>query len=287
MEVQTPQLSAYAALEPHIDSIGVEPPLPGIAPFYLQTSPEAAMKRLLAAGSGAIYQLGKAFRRGEAGRLHNPEFSILEWYRPGWNEIQLMEESAALVRSVLGDLPLQVCEYGELFRRQVGLDPHRAQEKDLAAAARELLNSPPAGKGREHWVQLLFSTLVEPSLEGQGMVCITNYPREQAVQAALGQDTSGAETALRFELYVRGIELVNGCRELGDADALAARFAQERIRRQAAALPAPAADARLLAALQAGLPACAGAALGIDRLVMLRAGAAHLAEVMAFPVERA
>ena len=287
LEVETPLASACAALDPHLDSIVLEPPLPGLAPFYLQPSPEAAMKRLLASGSGPIYQLTRAFRRGESGRLHNPEFSILEWYRPGWDEMQMMAEVQALVQGILGAMPVDSCDYGELFCRQVGLDPHRASEEELAAAAREKLDAPPEGAGREHWLDLLFSALVEPELGRRDMVFVTRYPREQAVQAALGRSAGGDEIALRFELYVRGIELVNGCQELEDAEQLALRFAAEQSRRRAARLPAPPGDSRLLAAVRAGLPHCAGAALGVDRLLLLRAGAEALPEVMAFAVERA
>ncbi len=287
LEVETPLAAAHAALDPHLDSIVLEPPLPGFGPFYLQTSPEAAMKRLLASGSGPIYQLTRAFRRGESGRLHNPEFSILEWYRPGGEEAQLMEDARALVQGILGDMPVESCDYGELFRSRAGLDPHRASEKELAAAARELLDTPPEGEGRAHWQVLLFSMLVEPELVQRGMVFVTDYPREQAVQAALSRNRDGAEVARRFEMYVRGIELVNGCRELEDAEELALRLAGEYTRRRTARLPSPAPDSRLLAAMEAGLPPCSGAALGVDRLLLLRAGAESLAEVIAFPAQRA
>ena len=293
MEVETPALSASATTDPQLHSLATRYHGPGGAhgrALYLHTSPEFPMKRLLAAGSGPIYQLCKVFRDGEAGRLHNPEFTLLEWYRPGFDHHQLMDEVAALVTAALEPLSLQPVEkltYEEAFVRHAGINPLDASAVQLAECAR--------GHGIDShgldphsatdWCDLLLTHRVEPQL-GQGrLTFLYDYPAAQAALARLRPDRPAV--AERFELYYKGIELANGFHELGDAQEQRQRFEHDLAARQRLALPALPPDEHLLAALHAGLPDCAGVALGVDRLAMLTIGAASIAEVIAFPLDRA
>lgn len=291
LEVETPALAAAPATDPHLEALTTRYQGPGAAlgrTLYLQTSPEFAMKRLLAAGSGPIYQLAKAFRGGEAGRLHNPEFTLLEWYRPGWDHHRLMDEVDALLQRTLGVGPGERLTYREAFEGHLGIDPHTASAADLARRARE------AGPGevpglaaddRDGWLHLLLSHAVEPRLGRGRPTFLHDFP---ASQAALARVRPGSPPlAERFEVYVEGVELANGYHELADPDEQRRRFAADLARRRALGLPEVPMDERLLAALAAGLPPCAGVALGFDRLVLLALGAKELAEVVAFPVDRA
>ncbi|MBI3777663.1 MAG: EF-P lysine aminoacylase GenX [Gammaproteobacteria bacterium] len=296
LEVETPILSAAAVTDPMLASLATRytgPLFPRGQTFFLHTSPEFPMKRLLAAGSGSIYQIGRVFRDGEAGRLHNPEFTMLEWYRVGFDHHRLMDEVAELVMQLLA--PTQSLEaperisYREVFRRHAGLDPHTATSADFAAAARERRISVPKDLTSQNdlatWRDLLLTHAVEPKL-GQGrLTFIYDFP---AAQASLARILPGEPPlAARFELYLNGIELANGFHELADADEQRARFERQLHARAAGGQAVVPVDERLLAALSEGLPDCAGVALGFDRLVMLAAGARSIAEVMAFPVDRA
>jgi lysyl-tRNA synthetase class 2 len=252
------------------------------------------MKRLLAAGSGAIYQLGKVFRQGEAGRRHNPEFTLLEWYRPGFDHRRLMQEVEELLRTVLDEyLPLGPgvsLGYRQAFLDYAGIDPLTASATDLAARAAALgievsglaLDDP------DPWRDLLLTQVVEPALPRDRPVFLYDYP---ASQAALARIRPGAEgeppVAERFELYLNGLELANGFHELADAAEQRRRFEEDNAARQRAGLPVMPLDEALLAALEAGLPDCAGVALGVDRLVMLAAGISDIREVLAFEYGRA
>ncbi len=294
LEVDTPLLGARTACDPHLDSLSTlchGPGAPHGATLYLQTSPEYAMKRLLAAGAGAIYQICKAFRDGEAGRLHNPEFTLIEWYRPGWDHHRLMDETAELVNTLLGERldlgPPERLSYQQAFMRHAGVEPHRAQLNELQAALRahgvvcELAE-------RDALLDALLTHCVEPHL-GRGRLCfIHDYPASQAALARIKR-ASGEEYLLaeRFELYLSGIELANGFHELGDAAEQRRRFNAHNDARRRMGKRELAADERLLAALQHGLPDCAGVALGLDRLLMLACGAPHLAATLAFPLDRA
>ncbi len=251
LEVQTATLASYSVTEPNIDSIAVD----GYG--YLQTSPEYQMKRLLAAGAPSIYQLGPAFRHGEAGRLHNPEFTMLEWYRLGFDDHALIAEVAELVNQILGDAPFTTMTYAEL------LGPTALQ---WSANDQDL-----------HLVQQL-EALVE---QGQRRVFIVDYPADQAALARLRVDNPSV--AARFELVVDGVEIANGYYELGDAQELTQRFARDEQRRHDQGKRAMALDPHFMAAMQAGLPGCAGVALGVDRLVMLALGATSVQAGMAFP----
>lgn len=295
LEVETPVLSAAALTDPHLASFSTVYAGPGTRygqTLYLHTSPEFPMKRLLAAGSGCIYQIARVFRDGEAGRRHNPEFTLLEWYRVGFDHQRLMSEVAELVTMLLaGRLALAGPErlsYGALFQHYLGLNPHQANVAELAACAVEHGVPIPPGMPADEadpWLDLLLTHCIEPQLGFGRLTFVYDYPVSQAALARLrpGNPPVGE----RFELYVNGIELANGFHELGDAAEQRRRFEQENQARQVQRLPTMPLDERLLAALAAGLPDCAGVALGLDRLVMLAAGKTSIQEVITFPIENA
>jgi len=261
MEVQTGVIGAATVTEPAVESIVV----PGLG--YLQTSPEYPMKRLLAAGAPSIYQLGPVFRAGEAGRRHNPEFTMLEWYRLGFDDRQLMDEVAALVEAALGPAPVHHVTYAEVVARAPAtIEIHAAAD----LADRELLD-------------LQFSLGLEALPHGRWFV--TDYPLEQAALAR--RQPHDPAVSARFELVVDGLELANGYWELADPVEQRARFERDRAVRRAAGQPVHAVDERLLAAIASGLPDCSGVALGFDRLLMLKLGARSLREVMPFTIDNA
>lgn len=282
VEVETPLLSAATVTDPHLTSFRVAG---AERPFYLQTSPEYAMKRLLAAGSGPIYQITKAFRQGEAGRTHNPEFTILEWYRPGWDHHALLDEMDALLGETLDAPAAERTTYAELCARHLGVDAHRDDVEHLRAAAAEHGLGDVGGLDRDGWLQLLLSHVVEPRLGRGRPTFVLDFP---ASQAALARIRDGdPPVAERFEVYVEGVELANGFHELADADEQRRRFERDLAQRRARGLEEVPIDERLLAALESGFPDCAGVALGVDRLAMLESGLTRVAEVVAFPVDRA
>ena len=252
---------------------------------YLQTSPEYAMKRLLAAGSGAIYQICKVFRDGERGRRHNPEFTMLEWYRPGFDHHRLMDEVDALLQAVLGAAAAERISYADAFRRHAGIDPHAASDGELRSRVAALGVSGIAELDRDDLLNLLLTHTVEQRLGVSRPTFLFDYP---ASQAALARIRPGdPPVAERFEVFIDGVELANGFHELADPDEQRRRFAADLEERRRRGLPEVAVDERLLAALAAGLPDCAGVALGVDRLVMLKAGTRNIADVIAFPIDRA
>ena len=288
MEVETPVLSQCAVSDPFIDSLEVSFGFrPGVeeARLYLQTSPEYAMKRLLAAGSGDIYQMAKVFRNGESGPRHNPEFTLLEWYRLGFDDRRLMSEVDALLRGVLPEIEVRYLSYAQLFETELGMDPHTAPLERLQQVCREHLDAPFEDDDRNTWLDLLMSHVLEPRL--QGAVFVHSYPASMAALARLRRDEQGRQVAARFELFVNGIELANGYHELTDAAEQARRLEADQRQRAALGLPQRPLDRRLIQALEAGLPECAGVALGVDRLVMLALGAESLGEVISFMMERA
>lgn len=293
LEVETPMLSAAGATDPNLHSYRVAPPHGrGAAEVrYLHTSPEFPMKRLLAADSGPIYQICKAFRAGERGRRHNPEFTLLEWYRPGWDYHALMDEVHQLVATALeGFRRLAAPErltYREAFRRHAGVDLHTTDAAALARVAdtRGLRIQGLAPDDADGWRDLLLTHLVEPSLGQDRPTFLYDYPASAAALARLRLDEP--PVAERFELYLDGIELANGFQELTDPAEQHARFERDRVTRRAQGLPDVPLDERLIGALAHGLPACSGVALGFDRLVMLAAGASAIDDVLAFPYERA
>ncbi len=283
LEVDTPLLAAAPVTDPHLASLGSRVDLPGGSRhLFLQTSPEFAMKRLLAAGSGPIYQLAKAFRDGELGSVHNPEFTMLEWYRPGFDHHALMDEMEAFLAATLGSLPAERRAYGALFAERLGVDPHAASPTDLARVAAEqgIEVSGFEDADRDTWLDLLMSHALEPGLGRGRPTFVYDYPASQAALARLRPGPP--PVAERFEVYLEGVELANGFHELSDAVEQRARFEADNRRRRAEGLPPMPIDERLLAALDSGLPDCAGVALGVDRLAMLACGATRLAEVLAW-----
>ena len=293
LEVETPLLSVAAATDPQILSFETRfegPGAPQGHPLYLNTSPEFAMKRLLAAGSGPIYQVCKAFRQGEVGSLHNPEFTILEWYRPGLDHFQLMAEVAELVATLAdGHQSLAAAErleYAELFQQRLGIDPLSASVWELQACALRYTDVDASlALERDAWLDLLMSHCIQPTL-GQGRLSfVYHYPASQAALARLRPgEPSVAE---RFEAFLGGVELANGFHELADADEQRRRFESDLARRRSESLPVVPKDELLLEALSQGLPACAGVAVGLDRLLLALTGGERLADVLAFPLERA
>jgi lysyl-tRNA synthetase class 2 len=285
LEVETPILSAAAVSDPQIESLSTR--IAGMTrDFYLCTSPEYAMKRLLAAGSGDIYQICKVFRDAERGRWHNPEFTLIEWYRLGFDDAALMNEVEALTAQLLAPHralePAERLSYAAALLRYAGIDPHRAGDRDLDDAAIRHGVICAAELDRDAKLDLLMGLVVGPRL-GRGRPCfITDYPASQAALARLKPGLP--PVAARFELYLDGIELANGFHELKDGMEQRARFQQDLALRRARAQVEPPLDERLLAALQAGLPECAGVALGFDRLVAVALRAPQLVDVMAFTV---
>lgn len=283
MEVETPALGRYTTTDKHIKSIAIQDPLQG--DFYLQTSPEFAMKRLLAAGSGDIYQICKSFRAQEQGSKHNPEFTMLEWYRLGFDHHRLMEEVDELVRLVLHTPPAARITYRQLFLTYCTLDIHECCDEDLQQKIRvQGWMDAVESLDRDTCLQLLMSHCIEPQLGFSAPVLVLDFPKSQAALARLSQ--TSPPVAQRFELYICGNEIANGFHELSDADEQQSRFLQEQQHRRANNDPVPLMDPQFLAALRHGLPNCAGVALGIDRLVMLAAKSQHIHEVLTFPWDR-
>lgn len=281
LEIEAPALVAAAVTDPFIESL--EAYCDG-RQYYLQTSPEYAMKRLLAAGSGPIYALSKVFRAGERGRKHNPEFTLLEWYRPGWDEHQLMGEVAELLGELIPGLRVNKLSYRDWFQHNLGLDPHRASATELEALARETIEIHTPEQDRDFWLDLLVTHKLEACLP-EGLTFIYDYPASQAALARLNQDAQGQRVARRFEAYLGGMELANGYWELTCADEQRRRFQADTERRRALGLKAHPGDAKLLGALTHGLPESAGVALGVDRLLMCLTGSGHIREVLAFDDE--
>jgi lysyl-tRNA synthetase class 2 len=294
LEVDTPILSQCAVTDVQLASLRV---VASDGRYYgwLQTSPEFAMKRLLAAGIGDIWQLCRVMRADECGRLHDTEFTMLEWYRVGWTMEQLIDEVAALAEAVCAAAgserqtprPVERLRYTAAFDRELGLDPLTAPDAELRDAARSLDVAPAtlAALTRDELLDLLMALAVGPRLGSGRWTFLTHYPATQAALARL--DPGDPRVAHRFELFAEGIELANGFDELSDAEEQRRRFETDLAERRRRGLPEPPLDARLLAALESGLPECTGVALGFDRLVMLALGASRLAEVVAFSSDRA
>jgi elongation factor P--(R)-beta-lysine ligase len=292
LEVETPILSADVVVDRHLDAMSTvlahEVRRPDVGRrLWLQTSPEFGMKRLLSGGATAIYQVTRAFRNGEIGPLHNPEFTMVEWYRTGDDMAAGMTLLSDLCAALLGTGPAERVSYTAAFERHVGMNPHVATIDELATAARRLNVSVPQGLGndRDGWLNLLLAECVEPHLGEQVPTILYDYPASQAALAVIRNENP--PVAERFELYVRGIELANGYHELLDPAELQRRNAVNNVARLADGKQPLPEGSRLLAAMEAGLPPCCGVALGFDRLMMLAAGAKTIAEVMAFPIERA
>lgn len=288
LEVDTPILASAGVTDPHLSNATTTLSWQADKQWYLQTSPEYAMKRLLAAGSGCIYQIAKVIRDDEVGRFHNPEFSMLEWYRVGFDEHQLMDEVDLLLQTLLQAEPAQRYTYQQVFVRYLNIDPLTEQglsELKAWLVAQNIGDWVSQENDNDVLLHLAMSHYIEP-LIGKASPCfIYNFPASQAALAQL--DTEDSRVARRFEVYYQGIELANGFYELTDAQVQAARFAEDNQQRQTLGRPQAATDKKLLAALAAGVPDCAGVALGLDRLLMLKWGAQHIDEVQSFSIHRA
>jgi lysyl-tRNA synthetase class 2 len=294
IEVETPLLANEIIPELHIDPIAIEPKAGelrspergGSGTCWLQASPELNMKRLLAGGATAIFQVTRSFRAGERGPLHNLEFTLVEWYRVGDDMqagIDLLDD---LAQSLLGAAPAARTSYAEAFQRTIDLSPPTATSDELAAAAEKADIAVPQGMHRENrdeWLNLLLATRVEPQLGRDRPEIVYHYPATQSALAKIVSTSAGYEVAERFELYYRGIELANGYHELTDAAEQRRRFEAVNAAREANGRPALPLPDSLLSALQHGLPDCTGVALGFDRLMMLAVGAHSIDEVTAFP----
>ncbi|MEN5426792.1 EF-P lysine aminoacylase EpmA [Stenotrophomonas pennii] len=290
LEVETPILSAAGNTEPNIDSFHTDfsgHRDAGARRRWLRTSPEFPLKRLLAAGVGDCYELGRVFRNGEAGGRHNPEFTMLEWYRLGWDHHRLIDETAALVQQALALVgrvaTLQVIDYRTLYLQRVGVDPFEASIAELRLPLAGI-QIDAAGLGRDDWLDLLMTHCIQPHLDDTVMTVVHDWPASQAALARIRDDTP--PRAERFELYLGPVELANGYHELGDAQEQRARFEADHARRQARGDVLPPLDEALLAALPA-MPACAGVAVGVDRLLMAMARTSRIADVLAFDFSRA
>ncbi len=284
IEVETPLLCRSGITDPSIEPFILVSGASPESPRFLQTSPEYAMKRLLAALGEPIFQISKAFRDGEAGSRHNPEFSLLEWYRPGYDHHQLMVEVVDLVRCCLGERALQKYSYRQLFQERLHVDPFTATTAELENIARSNLDPGNLSGDRDLWLDLLLSHVLEPQL-GCGAICVIyDYPVSQAALARVVQ-ADDVWVGQRFELYVDGMELANGYCELTDAAQQRQRFERDNALRRERGQCERLLDEQLLAALAHGLPDCSGVALGIDRLLMLVTGATDIRNVLAFDWE--
>lgn len=289
IEVETPALSQAAVTDIHLASFSTRFSRPNVAEainLWLITSPEFFMKRLLAAGSGPIFQLCRCFRNEEAGRLHNPEFTMLEWYRPGYDMFQLINEVDDLLQSILDYDHAELVSYQQAFIQHLQIDPLCASQEELQSAANALDSGGLAYQepDRDTLLQLLFMLGVEPNIGLLKPTVVYHFPASQAALAEISCEDH--RVAQRFEVYFKGIELANGFRELTDSNEQRRRFEQENCCRQARGLPLSPIDKHLLNALASGMPASSGVALGVDRLIMLALNATSLDDVIAFPLDR-
>lgn len=279
LEVTTPLISPRANPDPALEPIRATIPGGG----YLRGSAEFAMKRLLAAGSGDIYELGPVFRAAESGKTHSTEFTMLEWYRQHWDYHQLISEVSALVREVAPGAftawPEQILSYAEMFEKYAGINPHSATESDFKSCC-DAENLQASRMSRNDWLDLVVTTVIQPSLPAGTFTFVHDYP---ASQAALARIRPGSPAlAERFELYLGQLELANGYQELTDPAEQLRRFESENTQRRQLGLRELPLDNLLLAALEHGLPECAGVALGVDRLLMAIVKAGNISEVLAF-----
>ncbi|QGM81501.1 elongation factor P--(R)-beta-lysine ligase [Otariodibacter oris] len=288
LEVDTPTMSEFSVTDVHLSAFSTQ----FLSPFeskaktlHLITSPEYHMKRLLASGSGAIFQLCHVFRNEEAGKNHNPEFTMLEWYRPHFDMYRLINEVDDLLQYILDCEPAESFSYQFVFQNYVGLDPLSATKSQLVAKAQEHGLQCDDNDHRDVLLQFLFTKVVEPNIGLERPTAIYHFPASQAALAQVSaEDPRMAE---RFEFYYKGIELANGFHELSDAKEQFRRFEQDNVYRQQIGLPPQELDSRFLAALKSGIPNCSGVAVGVDRLIMIALGAERIEEVMAFGIESA
>ena len=302
MEVDTPILSRSAATDPFLESISASLKVnqgQKSQSYFLHTSPEFPMKRLLAAGSGSIYQICKTFRNAETGSRHNPEFTMLEWYRLRFSLADLMGEVEALVSHVL-DQPFETFQkisYRDAFEEHLGINPFTVSDDELVKLAEQkagFIASPTDALllSRDDYLNALLSICIEPNLGKSNNdrlkpTFLYAYPPSQASLAKLKCDDNGELVAERFELYIKGLEIANGYYELTDAIEQRCRFDEDNRQRVQLGLPVIAYDENFLDALVEGMPDCSGVALGIDRLFMIKLKARNIEEVVSFPISRA
>ena len=287
LEVETPMLSAGANTDPNIQSFATRftgHVDSGACERCLRTSSEFAQKRLLVAGIGDCYELGRVFRDGEAGRRHNPEFTMLEWYRVGWDHHRLMAEVVDLVQAALVLLGkssnLHKSTYRDLFIAALGIDPFSASQTQLQTALGDV-RVDAQGLSRDDWLDLLLTHRIQPHFPGDRITVVCDYPMSQCALAKIRHDDP--PVAERFEVYVGQQELANGYHELTDAAEQRARFVRDNARRRDRGLPELPIDENLLAAMERGLPECSGVALGVERLLMAMSGSEDIRDVLAFP----
>jgi lysyl-tRNA synthetase class 2 len=287
LEVETPVLVGAAVTDVHLESLEVRRS-DGSLVGFLQTSPEYSMKRLLSAGAPDMFQIAHVFREGERGRNHNPEFTMVEWYRLGIDHHALMRDVEALLRAMLEPRrtvgPTRTLTYAEAFRSALGCDPLGSETAQIAASLRRHgLDVPESLKSdRDGLLDLGMATAVAPGFDAGAITFVHDFPASQAALARVR-----GPVASRFEAFWGGLELANGFHELGDATEQEGRFTADNAEREQRGQPRRVADRHLLAALAAGLPPCAGVALGFDRVAMIAAGASCIDDVIAFPIERA
>jgi elongation factor P--(R)-beta-lysine ligase len=292
LEVETPLLGSAIGTDPNLDFFTADYLLPHRKQtLYLQTSPEFAMKRLLAMGSGSIFQICKAFRNGESGRFHNPEFTLLEWYRVGYDLAQLMAEVEGLITTLFAERALQPAQrisYQDLFQQTTGLNPLAFHYEDYVSYAQNngLVDAATlCGQDHASWLDFIFSQHIQPSLAHNTLWLVYGYPTCLPSLARLNWENP--RTVDRVELFINGVELGNGYHELCDAKEQARRFDKEIAIRQTSQRPSVSKDERFMAALEAGLPDCSGIAIGLDRILMLLSNSATIDEVLAFSISRA
>ncbi|PAY15381.1 EF-P lysine aminoacylase GenX [Rhodopirellula sp. SM50] len=290
LETQPPCLSRDCVVDAYLDPLAVETNTLGLSDprlpeqFYLQTSPESAMKRMLAGGAPSIYSIGPVFRGGETGALHNIEFTMLEWYEVGGDFESAMRLTGQFVSKMLAADGYDSIHYRDAFVEQLGVDPIDVSIGDLCDQVAKLDASLAASiaEDRDQMLDYLLSAQIAPKLGQRRPTLLTDYPLSQAALAK--PSTHDPQCAARFELYVRGVELANGYDELLDADVLLARYAENNRKRTASGRRCLAAETTLVDAMRAGLPPCSGVALGVDRLLMLRVGADRIEDVMPFSI---
>jgi lysyl-tRNA synthetase class 2 len=293
VEVETPALSQGTVTDMHLDAIACrynflsDSSSEQVTNLYLQTSPEFHMKRLIASGYGCIFQIAKAFRHEDAGRFHNPEFTLLEWYRLGFDHFRLMDEVAQLLQTVLACKEPTLVTYQELFLDSLKVDPLIATRAELLSIIEDhgkLSDWLVAEEDNDILLQFIFSEIIEPKIGNYSPCFVYNFPRSQASLAKIcAKDDRVAE---RFECYFKGIELVNGFNELTDVDIQLQRFQEDNNKRKQLSLAQRPIDINFISALSEGLPQCSGVALGIDRLIMLALSSEHIEKVISFPIER-
>lgn len=282
LEVDTPLLSSATVTDPYIMSIAA---YHKDQTYFLQTSPEYAMKRLLAAGSGSIFQICKAFRQGDLGQNHNPEFTMLEWYRLGFDHHALMDDMDDLLQIILKTSPADRLSCTEVYKKYIGIDPHVTSTEELAAWAKSNIHFTGELTDRNAWLDLLFTHGIEPHLGLERPIFLYDFPASQAALAKIRNENP--PVASRFEVYFKGLELANGFHELQDAAEQRKRFENDLAYRKQNNIPLVPLDENFLASLQHGLPDCSGVALGIDRLIMLTLERRDIADVLSFSFESA